>query len=622
MKSDPGPGRPTGRRKRAAGTPARPGGPQRGKGKPSGPAWPLIRRLASYVRIRLGLFAATVIAAVAAAAFELLPPWVVRLVIDRFVLEGRPELIWWGAAGLVGVSVMQGSVDFLRLYLTALLGHSIVFRIRNSVFEQLNRLSFSFYDRARTGDLMSRVTADTEVLSQFFGRAGVIVLTNALFLLGVLGVLFSWNWRLGLIYLAIAPLMMLAIRVYAARVQPVMGRVRRALGDLGSALQATLANIVIVKIFGREEFEEKRFDRASDQYLTASLESVKIQSLWMPFVNVLMGFGMGLVLWLGGYSVIQGAVTLGTLVAFTTYINMLLRPVRQTGMMTNIVMRSLAAAERIFEVLDTEPDIKDAPGAYALPPIAGKVEFAHVSFAYDGQNPVLHDVSLQAEPGELVAIVGPSGAGKSTLVHLLPRLYDVQKGSITLDGHDVRAVTVASLRRQIGIALQNVFLFDTTVRENIAYGSPDAADATIEQVARDVCLHDFIASLPLGYGTPVGERGVRLSGGQKQRLALARVLLTQPRVLILDEPTSSVDAETERQMQQAFERARAGRTTFVIAHRLWTVQHADQIVVLDAGHLVEHARTRGVVSAHQQLMEKEGLYSQTYALQFAGETQT
>jgi ABC-type multidrug transport system fused ATPase/permease subunit len=302
---------------------------------------------------------------------------------------------------------------------------------------------------------------------------------------------------------------------------------------------------------------------------------------------------------------------------------MLLRPIRQTGMMLNVVMQALAAAERVFEVLDTEPDVQDAPDAYPLPPIEGHVRFEDVGFRYDGGPDgahALHGVDLEAAPGEMVALVGPSGAGKTTLVHLLPRFYDTQEGRITIDGHDISQVTVGSLRDAIGIALQTVFLFDASIGENIAYGHPHATQREIEWAARVVQMHDFIQSLPLGYGTPVGERGVRLSGGQKQRIALARVLLTDPRILILDEPTSSVDADTERRMQQALQEVRAGRTTFVIAHRLWTVQQADQILVLRDGRIVERASSTPERSAHETLLAAGGFYDQVYALQFQAES--
>jgi ATP-binding cassette subfamily B multidrug efflux pump len=291
-------------------------------------------------------------------------------------------------------------------------------------------------------------------------------------------------------------------------------------------------------------------------------------------------------------------------------------------MMLNSVMHSLAAAERIFEVLDTAPAVRDAPGAYPLPPIEGHVQFENVYFGYEGGPDgaeALSDVSLEATPGEMVALIGPSGAGKTTLVHLLPRFYDAQRGRISLDGHDIRQVTVKSLRKAIGIAMQNVFLFDASIGENIAYGAPHATRQEIEWAARVVQMHDFIHSLPLGYETPVGERGVRLSGGQQQRIALARVLLTDPRILILDEPTSSVDAETERRMQQALQEVRAGRTTFVIAHRLWTVQQADQILVLREGRIVERARGNEATSAHEALLAADGLYRQLYELQFQAE---
>ena len=564
-----------------------------------------------------------VLAALVTTAVELAPPWIIRLAVDRFILEGQTEKIWWAAGGLLALSLVQGGIDFLRLYLTAHTGQRIVFEIRNAIFQHLSRLSFSFYDRARTGDLMSRVTADVDVLNNFFGRAVVIVLTNLLILVGILGVLIAWDWRLGLVYLGLLPLIVLGMWAYARRVRPAWRRVQRQLAALTGTLQESLAGILVVKLFGREAFEQERVGRQSGMVLQANLETARIASLWMPYASVVMGVGTGLVLWVGGRNVIAGVISLGTLIGFATYIQMLLRPIRQTGMMLNVVMQSLAAAERVFEVLDTQPDVQNAPGAYPLPPVKGRVRFAGVSFAYDGGPDgaeALRDVDLEATPGEMVALVGPSGAGKTTMVHLLPRFYDAQQGQITIDGHDVAQVTVESLRDAIGIALQTVFLFDASIGENIAYGNPHATQREIEWAARVVQMHDFIHSLPLGYGTPVGERGVRLSGGQKQRIALARVLLTDPRILILDEPTSSVDADTERRMQQALQEVRAGRTTFVIAHRLWTVQQADQILVLRDGHIVERARSTPEQSAHEALLAAGGFYHQVHTLQFQAET--
>jgi ATP-binding cassette subfamily B multidrug efflux pump len=590
---------------------------------PSGPVRLILRRLLRYMRPHAAILSGVVLAALATTAVELAPPWIIRLAVDRFILEGRAAEVWWAAGGLLVLSLVQGGVDFLRLYLTAYTGQRIVFEIRNAVFEHLSRLSFSFYDRARTGDLMSRVTADVEVLNNFFGRAAVIVLTNLLTLAGILGVLLAWDWRLGLVYLGLLPLIVLGMWAYARRVRPAWRRVQRQLAALTGRLQESLTGILVVKLFGRETFEQMRAEAQSRQVLQANVETARIASLWMPYATVVMGVGTGLVLWVGGRNVIAGAISLGTLIGFATYIQMLLRPIRQTGMMLNVVMQSLAAAERVFEVLDTRPDVQDDPGAHPLPPIEGRVRFEGVRFAYDGGSEGRHalfDVDLEAAPGEMVALVGPSGAGKTTLVHLLPRFYDVQQGRITIDGHDIGQVTVGSLRQAIGIALQTVFLFDASIGENIAYGNPHASQQEIEAAARVVQMHDFVQSLPLGYGTPVGERGVRLSGGQKQRIALARVLLTDPRILILDEPTSSVDADTEQRMQQALDSVRAGRTTFVIAHRLWTVQHADQILVLREGQILERARSTPERSAHEALLAAGGFYSQVYTLQFEAET--
>ncbi|NLT43703.1 MAG: ABC transporter ATP-binding protein [Anaerolineae bacterium] len=575
---------------------------------PQGPVWPILRRLLGYMRPHLLLFGGVFLALLASTVIELAPPWITRYAIDTVIPGAIAREIWLIAGAVVAVALVQGMVDFVRSYLTAYTGQRIIFGIRTAVYEHLSRLSFSFYDQARTGDLMSRVTGDVDSLSQFFSRSGITVVTNAMTIIGILVVMVTWSPRLALLYLLMIPFMAHAMWVYARRVRPMFAQARRYLATLTATLRETLVGIQVVKLFGAEAREAVKVEGQSRAYRDANIEASRTTSFWMPYTQVLVGAFTGVVLWYGGSQVIQGAISLGMLVGFTSYIAMLMRPIRQTGMMLASVLQAVAAAERVFEVLDTEPDIRDAPDAYDLPATAGHVRFHDVGFAYTGGARVLDGVSFEAKPGQMIALVGPSGAGKTTAVHLIPRFYDVEEGAVTIDGHDVRSVTIKSLREAVGVAMQDVFVFDASLRENIAYGRPGASQDEIEGAAQAVQLHEFIVSLPQGYDTPVGERGVQLSGGQRQRLALARVLLRNSPILIFDEPTSSVDAATETEMQQALDKARQGRTTFVIAHRLWTVQRADQILVLAYGRIIERGESKDGRSAHDWLIEAGGPY--------------
>ncbi len=579
-----------------------PGKPGSGRG-PTKPVPVTLKKLVRYGRRHLQAVIGVVIAVFVSTALGLVPPWLIRYGIDELVIGNQPQFLWIVAAAMVGVSLLQGLVDFLTRYTTEFVSQNIIHHIRSDLYTHLNRLSFSFYDWSRTGDIMSRLTSDADSLRQFLANASVYISGNVLTIFGILVVMVLWEPRLALLYMLMLPLMAHAMSTYAIRVRPMFQRARRSFARLTHMVQQALVGIEVTKLFAREGFQEQQFTKENDTYVDINVAAAKTSALWMPYVHFLIGLGTSLVIWYGGRLVIDEVISIGTLVGFVGYIAMLMRPIRQTGMMINFSSQAVAAAERIFEVLETAPEIQDTPGAIELPPLAGKVEYRGVGFSYRDGNQVLEDVNLVAEPGETVAIVGPTGAGKSTLIHLLPRFYDPSEGQILVDGQDIREVTLESLRMQIGIVLQHTFLFAASIRENICYGRPEASMDEIINCAKVAQIHDFIKSLPLGYETPVGERGVTLSGGQRQRLAMARVLLTNPRLLILDEPTSSVDAETEERMTKALAQVMQGRTTFVIAHRLWTVQRADQILVVNNHTIVEQGR-------HEQLVAAGGFYSQ------------
>lgn len=501
-------------------------------------------------------------------------------------------------------------------YLAERASQGVAYEVRDTLFAQIERLSFSYYDRTQTGQLMTRVTNDVEQVRGFVGTGVIQLAASFIMLLGTAVILCSLNWRLTLVaLLAIAPILWL-LTGFVRRVGPLFAQVQQFLGGLNTILQEDLSGLRVIRAFGREGYELDRYNRANSQLLEGNLMTVRALSNNFPLVFFFANLGTLVVIGFGGALVMGGTLSIGELIAFNAYLAFLLQPILTIGFLASAISRASASAVRIFDVIDAPTDIKDRPGAGVLPPVLGEVVYDRVYFRYPGADTdVLCDISFSARPGQTVAILGTTGSGKSSVVNLLPRFYDVTGGSVRIDGQDVRDVTLASLRGQIGIVLQEALLFSGSVRDNIAYGKPDADQSQIEAAARAAQAHGFISELPQGYDTIVGERGIGLSGGQRQRLAIARTLLVDPRLLILDDSTSAVDAETEAAIQQALDgliRARH-RTVFVIAQRISTVRDADLILLLDDGAVVAQGR-------HEDLLRESELYHQILGSQIRDDT--
>ena len=538
-----------------------------------------------------------------AEALEALPLSVEELTEQAVSAEGP---IYWAMVFIVVFSLARGLFAFAQAFLAQKVSQDLAFDFRNELFEKIQRLSFSYHDRNRTGQLMIRATDDVEKLRMFIGQGMLLALQSIVLLIGSLAVLAFTNLPLTLIILPVLPVALVLFMVFGSVAQSLFGEIQRGLSTLNDILQENLAGIRVVKAFARERKEQDRFADAAQQLMNRHIRVSKIFSFLFPFIFLISNLGQAAVVYYGGRQILFDTLTLGEWQKFSLYLIYVFFPVGQLGFIIAQMSQATASAKRIFEILDAENEVIDKPGAQPLPQVQGRVRFSDVTFRYfNSTDPVLQSISLEAQPGETVALLGGTGSGKTTIINLIPRFYDVSEGQVLIDDWDVRDVTLDSMRRQIGIVLQETNLFTGTIRDNIAFGRPDATDAEVEAAARASAAHDFIVSSPDGYQTAVGERGTTLSGGQKQRVAIARALLTDPRILILDDSTSSVDVATEVLIQNALDRLMLGRTSFVIAQRISTVVNADQILVLEKGRIVDRGN-------HEELMRTSAIYTDIY----------
>ena len=568
----------------------------------------VLKRLLGYVRPYWKPLIVTSILVLVHTGLSLLPPLFQREIVDQVIGARDVSRLGVIIATLIGIQALLQLVDFGDLYVRHALGERFIFDLRVRMYAHLQRLSLSFFERTSTGELMSRVTNDINALEQFVTHGVALTVVDLLRLLGASAVLLVLDWRLALAVLVPLPVMAFGLRYFNQRVRPIYRRVRDRLGDINARLQDNLTGIRVIQAFEQEEAELARFHDTSERYYWERVQGIRAWSTFFPALRFVAALGGVLVLGFGARMVVAGQLSLGTLVAFLSYIVSFYEPLRRLTEVDNVFQQAVAAGERIFELLDEEPEIRDAPDAIALGAIEGDVVFDDVHFRYGDGDEVLHDVEFHMAPGEVVALVGPSGAGKTSIANLLCRFYDPIHGRVLVDGHDLRRVQVRSLRQRVAVVLQDTFLFNTTVRENLLYGKPDASEDEMVAATKIAYAHDFIEQLPQGYDTEIGERGVKLSGGQKQRLALARAILADPRILILDEATSSVDAEAEYLIQQALDEVMKGRTSLVIAHRLSTIRNAGKIIALEGGRIRE-------VGDHHELLARGGLYSQLYQRQ-------
>lgn len=567
------------------------------------------RRLLVFVKPYSWRMVFGLICMIVAAAAYLVVPWLIKNVVDEVLQAKDMMMLNLVVAAILLVFLIRGFATYGQTYTMSYIGQRVIIDIREALFKHLQRLDQAYFDRRKTGVIMSNLTNDVGALQTAIVDNLISFITEGVTLIGSLVSMILLDWKLTLVTLVIVPVVLGIINIFGKRLRLAGHDVQGRIADITSLLQETISGIRVVRSFARESHEVKRFENENQRNFRAVMRATKLTSLLSPMVEFSAAIAVTVILWYGGYSVVTGVISAGSLIAFLIYAINLSNPVKRLSQVYGNIQKAMAAGDRVFAILDTEPTVKEKPNAKPLPEVTGQVEFDHVSFSYDGEKNAITDLNLNVDPGQIIAIVGPSGAGKTTVANLLPRFYDVTEGALRIDGTDVRDVTFQSLREQIGLVPQDTMLFNATVKDNILYGRLDATDDEVYAAAKAANALEFIDKLPEGMQTMVGERGNSLSGGQRQRIAIARAILKNPKILILDEATSALDTESEKLVQEALERLMKGRTAFVIAHRLSTIKNADRIVVLKQGRIEEFG-------THEQLLDRDGLYSHLYSVQF------